>query len=159
MAEDKRTAKKYEVIVYEGEEARRYPNGVIRHPKTGNIMYLPPEVGRAMHQQRRDQGRIIAGEAIKKATNSETAEEGVAKVIAKRTEIALTDNGRAGNDAARWVVNVAGFADIARRVDVDQRVTHQVRLPEFSPRYLELVEKLAQENIIDAEFEDEDEDE
>ena len=138
----------YEIIEYEGKEARKYPNGVIRG-EHGHVLYFPPEIGRAM-VQRKEWGKLSAGEALAKATDSETPEEGWSKIIAKTVRVALENDQRPGNDAVRLIGQATGYLQDARQLEVKGQVNH---VPQFPPWYFEKMKQLAEEKVIDAEAE------
>jgi hypothetical protein len=134
--------KDYEIIVYEGKEARRYPNGIIRSPK-GYILYLPPEVARQRKEQAIAKARISAEEAVTKGTGSETPEEGWGKIIRARLEVAINDKGRAGNDATRLVGIALGYFRRDDKMEIDKHI-HQVNVPELPQGYFETLRRLAE---------------
>lgn len=148
MAEDSRAIQPYEIIEYEGKEARKYPNGVIRSPK-GYIVFMPPEIARGMERQRKVSGEERAREGIKLATQSESPEEAVMKIIRARALVAMTDNGRAGNDAAKLVLVASGFLTPERKVEVNGEIRHNAVLPEFPPKYLERIKQIADRDVIE----------
>lgn len=141
-----------EEITYNGKPAKRYPDGTIRHVR-GYILFLPPEVAAQRRYQGVEKSRIAAEEALARATNTETAEEGWSKIIEAKTKIALEDKGRAGNDAARLVGIAAGFYNKTQVVQVDKKVTHG--LAPFPREYTDYLKK-KNGSVIDAEFEDSD---
>ena len=159
MAEDRSLAQpgtlKYEVIEWEGKPARRYPSGVIRD-ELGHILHLPPEAARGMRQARKDIAKLVAGEAITEGTNSSTPEEGAKKILKARLEVAMTDKGRAGNDAARMILIAAGYYPQDRKIEVEGHVEHKPVYPEFPPEYLERVRRLVEKDIVEGRVIDDD---
>jgi hypothetical protein len=155
MAEDTRLAKPFEVIEYEGQEARRYPNGIIRSPK-GYILHLPSDVARERERIRRAKGEERAQEGIMLATQSESPEEAVMKIVRARTHIAMNDKGRAGNDAAKLVLTAAGFLN-ERSVRVEGEVKHQAVLPELPQAFLDFIQKHQEREIVEGKVIDDSE--
>lgn len=149
MAENDGTTQKFEIVEFEGKQVRKYPDGSLRNDH-GAIVKISPERGRLMQQRRKITGLVEAGKAIQEATESETPEEGVRKILKKRVEVALTDNGRAGNDAAKLVLLASGHLTNERKVDVSGEVQHRA-MPELDPETLEalmrIVERRRQEVI------------
>ena len=155
MAEDKRTSQPFEVIEYQGQEARRYPNGVIRSPK-GYILSVPSRVAQEMARQRYIIGEEKAREGIKLATMSETPEEGVMKIIRAKTIVAMTDNGRAGNEAARLVLTQAGYMDKKSSVT---ETNNQVNVLQPLPKaFLDYIRKQSEAESIEGKVLDNDTD-
>lgn len=146
------TEKKFEVIEYQGKPARLYPNGTIRG-KHGHIVGQSSERGSDLRKRRNQQGTETAREAIRRATKSETFDEGFAKIVSKRVEVAMTDTGRAGNDAARWLSMVADAYNPTRVLDVQGTVTHKAQAPQLPESYYRALEALAREEgvVIDAQ--------
>lgn len=132
--------KPYEDVVHDGKPARLYPNGVIRSPK-GYIVHMPPEVASATRTQTAIKGEERAQEAIKLATQSESPDEAVMKIIRARTHVAMNDMGRAGNDAAKFVLERAGYVQNERKVEVVGRINHvPMPPPEKLKHYKDIIE-------------------
>ncbi len=148
-------AKKYEIVVVNGKELRKYPDGSLRDTH-GAIKKMSPERARRMQQGRAVKGMILAGEAIQEETGSESVDEGVKKVIRKRIQVAMTDNGRAGNDSARWFLEMAKYFNADKKLDV--AVQHKVPPIQIDEETKELLQNLLQERrdgtVIDGKAED-----
>ena len=151
----------YEIIEYEGKEARKYPDGVIRSPR-GYIVFIPPEIARQHREQRTAKAKMSAEQALAQGTKSETPEEGWGKILMARIDVALNDKGRAGNDAARLVGIAAGYLTQERKLEVEGNVDHKVT-PQLPPEYHKYLKRLAERpqaiegRVIDDERDDADE--
>jgi hypothetical protein len=152
MEEDRRTLRpspvSYEIIEYEGQAARRYSSGEIRNNK-GQILYTPTHVARERLRIKAVRAMERAQEGLKLATQSESAEEGWMKVVRARVHVAMTDQGRAGNDAAKLVGQATGFLIPERKVEVEGEVMHRPALPEFPKEYLDFLKKLSQRETVE----------
>jgi len=155
MGEDTRALQPYEIIEYEGQEARRYPDGVIRSTK-GYVLSLPPDVARELERRRRAIGEERAREGIMKGTQSDTPEDAVMKIVRARAIVAITDQGRPGNDAAKLVLQAAGYLNPEKTVQVSGEVNHKVA-PQLPQDYLDYVRRRAAKEVIEGSFIDEDE--
>ena len=124
MAETNGTPQKFEIVEHEGKQVRRYPDGTLRG-EHGHIVGQSRERAIQLRQRRNEQGTEVARRAIRKYTGSETTAEGIEKLVGKRIEVAMTDSGRAGNDAARQVLMMAGAYQPANQtVSVSGAVQH-----------------------------------
>lgn len=144
----------YELIEYEGEPARKYPNGEIRHHIRGYVLKFPPEHGRALANRKKDLAQEAALEGLTKGTGSKTAEEAWAKIVATKAKGALENDDRAGTEMARFVGKATGFIDDNRQVEVSGQVNH-VPVP-IDEETRKVLLKLIQErrdnpNVIDGE--------
>lgn len=162
MAENQGTSESnpvgYEIIEYRGQEARRYPNGVIRSNK-GYILHMPSEVAKSVKAEQIRRGQESAQDALRHGTRSETPEEGWGKVIMKVVDRAMQDkNGRVANDAARLLGLATGFMSRDSKVEVDGQVLHRPVLPELPPKYMEYLKKLAERDIVEGRVLDDDDD-
>lgn len=153
MDEDRRTAPKFEIVEHKGRQVRKYPNGTLRGDH-GEIVGMSSERARWMGQKRREQGAQIARRAIRHYTQSETVAEGLEKLIGKRVEVAMTDKGRAGNDAARFVAIMAEAYAVNQSVSVSGAVRHIPEPPRLPQAYLDALEKLARDEVIEGEVND-----
>ena len=144
-----REPKEYEVVIWQGQEARRYENGVIRNDR-GTILHLPPGVALKMREERKKKAEEAAERGLAKAAGTETPDEAWAKVIEARSIIALTDPGRAGNDAARLVGLAMNYFTNERSVEHKGTVQH-VPVP-IDPEMKELLEKLLQARRDNREY-------
>lgn len=107
--------KAYELIKIEedGTEWRKYPNGYIRDQK-GRILVLPEHIREnhlitpekhAEYMKRRKERYMAAMEAgVTEGLQAYGVEEAIAKIMAKRAQVAVSDDGRAGNDAAKLIL-------------------------------------------------------
>lgn len=126
----------FEIVEYKGEQAKHYPyTGAYLSVKTGKI--LGNEGGRkdfdadAMSLL----GRTKKREAIIDGLTKAAIEQGVghvptamlSEIVRKRAEIAATNDGRAGNDAAKLILGLVDFIEDdageqgpALRLDMDK---------------------------------------
>lgn len=105
----------YEVIGTDenGREIRRYEDGSIRDNKGRMVVKLDspapllnPELVRQYRQARKERILEAVEKGLTDVTRTRLPEEAISAIVKKRAKIALTDNGKAGNDAARIVLQV-----------------------------------------------------
>jgi len=137
---------KYELleILPDGREKRRYPNGDIRD-NNGRLIQIPERVTdmtitdetSAHFRQLRQQKMLKAIEnGLMRVTDAPNPSEAVAHIVSKRAEIAMTDNGRAGNDAAK-IVLAAIDALPDRRHEQIQTQRHEYTIDKETMRIVE----------------------
>ena len=156
MAEDRRTPKKFEVVEHDGRMVRKYPDGTLRG-EHGHIVKggLPSHLARERGAKRREQGAQAARRALRSYTQSQTVQEGLEKLVGTRVEVAMTDKGRAGNDAARFVAIMAGAYAVNQSVSVSGAVHHIPEPPRLPQAYLDALEKLVRdEGVLEGEVND-----
>lgn len=151
------TDKKYEIVEHEGQMVRKYPDGSLRK-NNGAIVRISAERSELMRRGRKIKGMIQAGKAIQEATDSETVEEGVKKILKARVEVAVNDRGRAGNDAAKLVLLASGHISNERKVDVTKEVKHTAGF-EMDEETMEILRKIVEHRreyqVIEGKFSEE----
>ena len=132
----------FEIVDYKDEKAKFYPyTGAYISVATGKIMgnkggkrdWDGSAMGSLGQQQKR--------EAVLNAFTTVAIERGfgvipaaaLSKVVQRRLEVALDNEGRAGNDAAKFVVGLIGFAEDSRgetgpamRIDLDKTAAKEL---------------------------------
>lgn len=147
-------AKEYEIIEFRGQSARRYPDGCIRNEK-GQLLVFPPHLEgknitspeRASELGRRRRERYL--EAIEAGLKDaqpglDTPEEAVRRIIAKRARVAMTDEGRSGNDAAKLVFEAADIL-AEKKQQVVQVQKHEYVMDEETRNVLETLIRMKRE--------------
>lgn len=127
----------YEIIEFNGKPARKYPDGAIRNEK-GQLMQFPPSL-EGKNIQNSEQASALAKrrkqlylEAIEQglqdaAPGYGTPHEAVRHIIKKRAQVAMSDEGRAGNDAARLVLEAADALQDKKQENVQvQRMEYTI---------------------------------
>lgn len=141
----------YEIVEYEGRSVRKYPDGSLRNEHGSFIrpsVTLSPEQAKAMVQARWNKARQKALEAIKEETGVEDEWDGVKAILRKRVRVALTDDGRAGNDAAKMILQAA---DVMRDHRIKEVIVNHGH--ELSPKAIEILKEIARlRNDPDIEY-------
>lgn len=134
------TEKKYELIEYKGRPARQYPNGVIRSER-GAILHMPSNVAKAIQRAEQDIARVAAVEGMNEATGKDDYFESIKELFRRRTEVAMNDKTRAGNEALRIVLQHTGLGQERVSVTAVQgSVTHKV-VPQFPKEYIQYLQE------------------
>lgn len=98
-----------------GRPAWEYSDGSIRGEGGRLIETIPggelitADNAREMAQRHRDAMRDAVVQGVIEGTGKATAPDAIQAVMAKRAEVAVSDTGRAGNDAARIVIDMLGL--------------------------------------------------
>lgn len=139
---------KYELLkVEEGVEWRKYPNGHIRNQK-GQLLVLPEEIrenhlitSENHHEfiEARKNRYLAAMEAgVTEGARAYGVEEAMSKIMARRAQVALSDGGKAGNDAARIILDALdAYQDKRVRQENVQRQEYSI-----DPDTMAVLEKL-----------------
>jgi hypothetical protein len=128
--------KKYELVVMDdGTEARRWPDGALRWPD-GTYVKQPPyaaptitaENAPALIQRKVQLAQEAAAQGLRDGTRKATDAEAIATVAKVQTELAIDKRqGHASTRAAKFVIDLAGYgvekgqalpAGVAGRLDV-----------------------------------------
>ena len=144
--------KKYEIIEYEGQEARQYPDGTIRSPR-GFVLHLPSEVGLQLRNKRKELAQFAAQEGLMKGTGRDNPWEAWADIVEKKVHVALNDNGRAGTEAARFIGDATGLNP--KQSFLQGEIRHIPELPKPTETFLRLL-KERQEAVEGEVTDDED---
>lgn len=145
--------KAYEVIeLPDGRPGRRYPNGIIRdewgHIQSGSETKgaITKENAREMQKRgaetRRRNFQAATRRGIAEAAETETVSEAIQKIMKKRAEVALTDDGRAGNDATKLLMMAL---DVLPRKEDEKKVVHEHTVSDEAVRFFEKVDKRRKE--------------
>lgn len=118
---------KYEIIEYEGKEARFYPaSGAIQDPATGKflanrggnpLMKSEPGYAAGLAKVKAVKVREAIIKGLSDAATSledvigEAPEDMLAEIVKARAVTAASSSGKAGNDAARFIFSVIGHLD------------------------------------------------
>lgn len=152
--------KEYSIVLRDGEELRDYGDGTLRRAN-GTIAYLPSEVSRDRILQRWNNGQAAAMNAMMKELNAETPEEAAELLLRKTVRVAMEDNTRVGNDAARLILRQSGFLQTNVKT-VQGQVTHRNELV-IDDQTRTMIERLArmkrsEDDYIDVAEDDDEED-
>jgi hypothetical protein len=108
-------AKKYELIEIrdDGTEVRRYEDGTIRNQR-GQMLVLPDslpplitsENAHEYHKMRKDKILRAIESRVMDITKTKIPADAIGAIVAKRAKIAMEDNTRIGNEAAKIVLQV-----------------------------------------------------
>ena len=146
------TEQKYEIVEYEGKSVRKYPDGSLRDEeglfiRPSSSLAITSERAKELATIRWAKARQSAIDAIKQETGVENEWDGVKAILRKRVQVALTDSGRAGNDAAKMVLQAA---DVLRDHRIKEVIVNHGY--EVSPRMIELLKEVARlKNDLDYE--------
>ena len=95
----------------DGTEVRQYENGYIRN-QNGQLLVLPEnapvitsENAREYHKMRKAKILRAIEEKLVDVTKTNAPAEAIANIVGKRAEIAMTDDTRTGNEAAKIVLS------------------------------------------------------
>lgn len=117
-------------ILPDGTERRQYENGDIRN-QNGQLLELGTQLenhlitsdtARDYHQMRKAKMLAAIEAGVMRVTDAPNPAEAAGHIVAKRAEVALRDNGRAGNEAAKIVL-----AAMDALQDKRQETTHTER--------------------------------
>ena len=125
---------KYELLEVrdDGTEIRRYHDGYIRN-QNGQIIVLPEnapvitsENAHEYHRMRKQKILDAIESKLKDVTKTKLPADAIAEIVGKRARIAMTDDTRTGNEAAKIVLSaVDAYQD-------KTNVTAQVQRHEYS---------------------------
>jgi len=154
----------YEIVQHNGRQARLYPNGDIRDDN-GRVLQLgddrlqvhaiTSENARQYHQMRKEKILKAVESGVMRVTNAPDPYAAISRIVERRAEVAMSDNTRAGNDAARIVLQALdALQDKAQETTVTHVTEHKI-----DPDTMRVVESMLrarrdgniQENIIDIE--------
>lgn len=129
----------------DGTERRRYPNGSIRD-QNGRMLerpdYLPvitSDTAYLLHRKRKEKYLQAIEAAVTHVTSANTPAEAAGYIVAKRAKVAMSDDGRAGNEAAKIVL-----AAMDALQDKRQETTHTERREyTVDAETLRIVERMA----------------
>lgn len=103
----------YTIVEFNGQQARQYPNGDIRNEygqvlKLGNnrldVHTITSENAHSFHKMRKEKVLKAIEAGVMRVTDAPNPAEAIGYIVSKRAELAMTDNTRVGNDAARIVL-------------------------------------------------------
>jgi len=101
----------YKIIEFKGKQAREYPDGSIRDELgrmlaklDNNGMDITPTNARDFHKMRKEKILKAVEEGVMRVTDAPNPAEAIGRLVGKRAEIAMNDNTRTGNDAAKIVL-------------------------------------------------------
>lgn len=138
----------------DGTQGKKWSNGSITRldgtifkPSDNAVKIVTSEDSQAMIAKRQEKRRHTiekyVTEAVKKrvrkATGAFMSDDALGALAAKRAVVALTDEGRAGNDAAKFVFQVM---DAMPEKVKETTIVHQ---HELSPRAIELLKEVARQ--------------
>jgi hypothetical protein len=150
----------YKIIEYKGKQAREYPDGSIRDELGRMVTKLDngghditPTNAHEYHKMRKEKILKAVEDGLMRVTDAPNPAEAIGRLVEKRARLAMTDNTRVGNDAAKIVL-----AALDALPDRKQEVT-QVQRNEYviDPETMRVVEAMIraqrdgnmEENIID----------
>lgn len=136
----------YEVIEYEGQPARKYADGSIRDEKGHWLVRSSPaplfttENASEMGKRRKQKMLEAVEQGVMDATEMPNPYEAVSLLIKVRAQVALEDKGRAGNEAAKMVLEALDAKPDKQSETVQtQRMEYVI-----DPETLAMLEKIAQ---------------
>lgn len=155
---------KYEIIGYDdnGEEIRRYPNGTLRNSK-GRILQLPDYL--QSHQITSDNAHLRLAQrkqkildAIEKSvmsvTRTNVPADAIGMIVGKRAEIAMNDDTRTGNEAAKIVLSALDAYQEKQNVSTNV-LRNEITLDDNTRALLERVAQLKYSgDVIDVQTSD-----
>lgn len=153
----------YTIIEHNGQQARLYPNGDIRNER-GQVLQLAQnrlaehaitsENARDFHRMRKEKTLKAIEEGVMRVTDAPNPAEAIARIVSKRASIAMKDETRVGNDAAK-IVLLAMDALQDKRQETTQTQVHEYRLDDDTMRIVEAMIQARRgntaENIIEIE--------
>lgn len=138
--------------VEDGVEHRQYENGDVRD-QNGRLIVRPERIkdaeitqenALAMRQRRKDKMLEAVERGVMKATQADNPYEAVSHIISKRAKVAMTDEGRAGNDAAKLVLEALdAWQD---KKNVKEEVQRHVY--EIDPDTMALIEEMTRNRHV-----------
>lgn len=150
-------------IIHEGKPARLYANGDIRDLR-GRIVKLgddrmrqyaiTSETAHEFHQKRKEKILKAIEAGVMRVTDAPDPYAAISRIVEKRAEVALQDNNKAGNDAARIVLQALdALQDRRQETTVTNRQEYSI-----DPDTMRIVEGMmrarrdfSEENIINIE--------
>ena len=138
----------------DGSQGKRWGNGSVTRldgtivsPSENAVKIVTSEDGQAMVAKRHAKRRETIEKHVQKATGAFTTDDALGKLAAKRAKVAMKDEGRAGNDAAKFVFTIL---DAMPEKQKEQRIVHQ---HELSERSIALLKEMARyKNDPDFEY-------
>src|SRR5688572_6584492 len=121
-----------EVRLYENGD-KRNQNGQIIEGYTGKDTIITAENSRFYRDLRKQKILTAIENGLMRVTDAPNPSEAIAHIVTKRAEIAMTDNGRAGNDAAK-IVLAAMDALPDKQAETIQTQRHEYSIDEDTMR-------------------------
>lgn len=139
----------------DGRKGKRWENGSVTDAATGHIIVpsrnavkiVTSEDARTMANKRHAKRQAVIEKHVKKATGAFSTDAALGKIAAKRARVALNDDGRAGNDAAKFV-----FLVLDALPEKKKELATVVHQHELSDRSIALLTEIAR-NRDDPDFE------
>lgn len=150
------------VVLPDGTQGKQWKNGSITRlngtifkPSDNAVKIVTSEQAVEMAEKRHEKRKETIEKAVTKAVKRVTkvrgafaSDDALGAILAKRAMVALTDEGRAGNDAAKLVFHV--LEALPDQKKGEQKVVHQHQL---SDKTVELLKELARlRNDPDADY-------
>lgn len=151
MTNSTNVPKKYEIIGYNdnGDEIRLYADGSKRNSK-GQLIELPRDVYHnpiitsenvhEYHKARKEKILQAIEQSVMDITKTKLPSEAIGAIVAKRAEIAMKDETRVGNEAAKIVLQAIDAYQ--NRVDTSTNVVRNELVIDDNTRAM--IERLAQ---------------
>lgn len=148
--------KPYELleILPDGTERRRYENGDIRN-QNGSIIELGTRLQEHAitsataydyHKLRKQKMLAAIESGLMRVTEAPNPAEAVAHIVSKRAEVALKDDGRAGNDAAK-IVLAAMDALPDKQTETVQTQRHEYAIDPDTMRIVEELVRMRRDGV------------
>lgn len=141
------TIKKYIVLSVDddGNEIRQYENGDLRNQK-GQLVQVPErienlqitsETARDYHRMRKQKILDAIEREITDLTKTKAPSDAIAKIVRKRAEIALKDDSKTGNDAAKIVLSAVDAYQNRVNEDRTSVLRHEYAMDDDTKQLLE----------------------
>jgi hypothetical protein len=147
---------KYVEIEYNGQIARQYQDGSIRNsnghmlaPLDNGEYAITPETARYMHSLRKQKILNAIESKLKDVTKTNIPADAIAAIVGKRAEIAMKDDTRTGNEAAKIVLAaVDAYQD--KQTEQTTVTRNEYVMDADTMAMLERILESRRENVLDA---------
>lgn len=138
-----------EVRLYENGDKRNQNGQLLEHNGKGNEI-ITPENSRYYRELRKQKILTAIENGLMRVTDAPNPSEAIAHIVTKRAEVAMLDNGRAGNDAAK-IVLAAMDALPDRQTENVQVQRHEYSIDEDTMRVVEELVRMRRDGTNTAE--------
>lgn len=152
--------KKYEIIEVreDGTEVRQYEDGALRnqyghllerHPNAGPI--ITQETARQMRDLRKQKILDEIEKGVMDVTKANTPASAIGALVARRAKVAMEDDGRNGNEAAKIVLNAIDAYQDKMREEQINTTRHEYSMDEETREILEKFAAMKRGEVIEVE--------
>jgi hypothetical protein len=150
---------KYELLSMDehGNEVRLYENGHLRN-QNGQLLTAPPnavkitaETSHAYNRRRKEKILEEIEKSVMDITRTNVPAEAIGAIVGKRAKVAMTDEGKTGNDAARIVLQALDAYQERVEETRTNVLRHEYVIDDETIALLEKITRMKRDEVIDSD--------